>query len=650
MSATLKTWALRLTIALAAAIGAMIFWFQGGIAFALIATAWGAQGLQGHLSTAADELVAGDYAAGLDEYEQTVRATDAMALAVSLPQMQFLGSLPNVDRAIRNLEAVSLAAGNVSQSTGALLSIYGDLSGEGDGERIFSNGTINLALLKSLPARVEIARTTLDRAQSRLEFVRTETPFTSSLDDIRNRALKEMRPVRQVLRDLERIAPVLPRALGADEPKRYLVAIANQAEMRASGGAPLTLVMVEFAGGAISTPIKGQTSTELFPPLNAPVKWYGPARNPFFPDNPRFEPFVVTNTHPNLLYAGQEMANAWAGRGFPAVDGVFVVDLTAIGAVLKATGPIESEAYGTVDGDRLGEILLIDAYAQFGQEDAVARQQANQQLLDELLSRLLSGDDVLTVAEAIVSTAPGRHFQAWLREPTLENLAVQSDAAGVVLDPGTGDWSAMYTQNGNQSKVDVFQERNTFVQVQLADDGSARVRQIMTVTNATPADRPEGPPERVGYETMWVKNAYIMYVPNAATDIRADHPSDFIVRPFKGHPSQQLGGGFVRDGFGQRLVRVVGWTAPGGSTQLGVSYTLPPGTFLTDGRLVYRLRAEPQAVYRTPSLSVQVTAPIGWEVTEQEGMIRDGVTTSVSAVLDAPVEIGMEFTRAGAAS
>jgi hypothetical protein len=465
---------------------------------------------------------------------------------------------------------------------------------------------------------------------------------------IRDRALKEMRPVRQVLRDAERVVPVLPRALGAEEPKRYLVAIANQAEMRASAGAPLTLVMVEFAGGAISTPIKGQTSTELFPPLNAPVRWFGPALNPFFPENPRVDPFVVTNTHPNLLYSAQEMAAAWSGRGFPAVDGVFIVDLTAIAAVLNATGPIESAAYGTVDGEQLGQILLVDAYAQFGQEEAVARQQANQQLLDELLARLLSGDDVLSVAEAIVSTAPGRHFQAWLREPALENLAIQAGAAGVVEDPGAGDWSAMYTQNGNQSKVDVFQDRNTFVQVQLAEDGSARVRQILTVTNATPPDRPEGPPERIGYETMWVKNAYLMYVPNAATGIRAEYPQDFVVRPFKGHSRQQVGGGFTRDGFGQRLVRVVGWTPPGGSTQLGVSYTLPPGTFTAQDRLVYRVRVEPQPVFRTPTVTVQVSVPTGWQVTEQPGMIRDGVTTSVSAVLDAPVEIGMEFTRSGA--
>ena len=129
----------------------------------------------------------------------------------------------------------------------------------------------------------------------------------------------------------------------------------------------------------------------------------------------------------------------------------------------------------------------------------------------------------------------------------------------------------MYTQNGNQSKVDVFQQRNVLVTAQVAEDGSARVTQQMTVTNATPAERPEGPPERVGYETSWLKAAYILYVPDDAVNYSASYPTGFAVRPFKNHP--QLGRGWVDDGFGHRMIRVVGWTSPGGQNAVSVSAT-----------------------------------------------------------------------------
>jgi hypothetical protein len=168
------------------------------------------------------------------------------------------------------------------------------------------------------------------------------------------------------------------------------------------------------------------------------------------------------------------MAGAWRGGGYPEVDGIITLDLTAIGAALNAIGPIQSEAYGEVTGDRLGQLLLVDAYQRFGRTDAVARQEANQVLLDQLLTRLLSGEDLISVAKAVAETAPGRHFQLWMEDKDFQALAIKAGIAGIVQDPGTGDWSAVYTQNGNQSKVDVFQQRNVLVTVQLAEDGSAR--------------------------------------------------------------------------------------------------------------------------------------------------------------------------------
>jgi len=557
---------------------------------------------------------------------------------------------------VENWEDVVAAAGHITSATGELMRLYGDLAGQKDSEKIFSDGAIDIERLESVAPRVDFVLDDLAQAEANLVAIEANGVWTEQLDDIRNRALEEMRPVATAVEVLVDISPLLPSALGADGPRRYLIAIGNQAEMRASFGAPLTLVMVEFDDGRISIPIKGQTSTELFPPLNARVQWFGPAYNPFFKGNQRNRPFVVSNTHPNLLFSAQEMAGSWAGGNYPEVDGVVALDLTAIAAVLDATGPIESPVYGTVTGDQIGQILLIDAYAEFGQDDAVARQQANQQLLDELLGRILSGDDLVNTVQAIASTAPGRHFQVWMKDSALEQLALDAGAAGVVEAPESGDWSAMYTQNGNQSKVDVFQQRNQLVVVSLSDDGSARVRQQLTLTNATPADRPEGPADRVGYETSWLKNAYILYVPRAAQNYRVDYPQDFNVRPFSGHGRRQLGGGWIDDGFGNTMIRIVGWTAPGAQTAVTVSYDLPAGTFSTDQvagqeqseeptRLEYRLNALPQALFTDPTLTVQVTPPAGWSPVAVPGMKVSEGTATVSAVLDGPLDIGIRFEK-----
>lgn len=636
-----------LLAALLVVVGGFVFWLQVGLVYSFLALGWGGFGLQSHLSKAADALTSGDYALGQSEFEQAQRSSDLVESSAGTWQLNVIGAVPGFTVSVDNWRALTGATTNISNSTGELITLYGDLSGDAGGQNIFSDGAVDLVRLQQLPPRVASAKDQLDQSVELLQSVSATTVFASPLDRVRDLALREMQPVQQAVNALNSIAPVLPDALGANGAKRYLVAIGNQAEMRAAGGAPLTLVMVEMDNGRISIPIKGQTSTQLFPPLNAPVNWFGPALNPFFAGNPRLSPFVVTNTHPNLVFSGREMAAAWEGGGYPSVDGVVTVDLTAIAAVLEATGPVQSEVFGEVNGEKLGQILLVDAYADFGQEDAVVRQEANQKLLDDLLVRLLSGSDLVSAAQAMASTAPGRHFQLWMRDPVLEQLALDSGSAGFVDSPETGDWSAVYTQNGNQSKVDVFQQRNVLVTANLQEDGSAKITQQVTITNATPADRPEGPPERIGYETMWLKNAYIMYIPDRAQNFSVDFPTGFNVRPFKGHAFQQLGRGWVDDGFGNPLIRVVGWTPPGGQSAVSVSYTLPPGTFISPetNELEYTLLADPQSLFIDSTLTVQVTGPQGYSPVRQPGMNIASGTATVSAVQSGPVDVTIGFTR-----
>lgn len=628
-------------------VGGFILWLQVGLLASFGALAWSGNGLQSHLSGAAAGLTGGDYELGEAEFELANEATTLMLKSVDTTQVRLVAFMPGFSAAVQNWRKSVAASASISAATGELINLYGDLSGKSGGERIFTDGRVNIKRLEQLPAEVGAAKSRIDSAESLLRQLTVGTFATGILERIRNLGLRELEPVSQAVDSLNDIAPVLPSALGADGPKRYLIAVGNQAEMRASGGAPLTLIMIEFQDGQISIPLRGQTSTQLFPPINADINWFGPSLNPFFAQNPRNNPFVVTNTHPNFLYSAREMVQAWsgswAGASYPEVDGVVALDLTAIAAVLNATGPVESTEYGTVTGDQIGQILLVDAYANFGQDQADQRQAANQQLLDELLTRILSGSELVPAAQAIAGTAPGRHFQMWMREPQLERLALDAGAAGVVEDPNVGDWSAVYTQNGNQSKVDVFQQRNVLVRVNLAADGSAQVNQQLTLTNATPPGRPEGPPEREGYETMWLKNAYIMYVPDAAREYRADYPVGFTVRPFRGH--KQLGGGWVDDGFGHRMIRLVGWTPPAGQSAVSISYSLPPGTFTVENSadLTYTLHAEPQALFTPGTITVSVTPPPGYSPIRVRGMDVTNSTATVSAVQDGPLDIGLTF-------
>ncbi|CAB4663597.1 unannotated protein [freshwater metagenome] len=624
-------------------VGLFVVWLQVSIFTSLASLGVGARSYQTSLQGVANQVSAGEYEAAKSDLKDAQAASTNIIDSAHGFNMTVLGLIPGINTAVNNWERLTGAVENITGSTGDMLTLFGDLSGKSGNGKIFNDGAIDIAALKALPPRVKSIDLGISATYNNLESVQANGPLSGPLASVQTKALDTIAPIQDAMKALVDLAPQLPDALGANGPRRYLIAIGNQAEMRASGGAPLTLILVEFDQGRITIPIKGQTSTELFPPLNAPVKWWGPAKNPFFDANPRFQPMVVTDTHPNFLYSAREMAGAWQGGGYPVVDGVVTIDLTAIGSVLNAMGPIQSPEYGEVTGDKLGQILLIDAYAKYGQADALKRQAANQALIDQLLTKLLSGDELVSAAKAMAKTAPGRHFQVWMTKPEFQNIIVKSGAGGDVIAPTTGDWSAIYTQNGNQSKVDVFQERKVVVNAAIKPDGSAHITQDVIVTNATPKDRPEGPPERIGYETSWLKAAYIMYVPDAAMNYQTMYPAGFAVRPFKNHP--QLGKGYVDDGFGHKLVRVVGWTAPQASSTVSESYDLPAGTFGKNGNLTYTLQADPQSLFKASTITVRVTAPNGYAPVETDGMVVKGQTAEVSAVQEGPVNFVVQMAK-----
>ena len=624
-------------------VGLFVVWLQVSIFTSLASLGVGARSYQTSLQGVANQVSAGEYEAAQSDLKDAQAASTNIIDSAHGFNMTVLGLIPGINTAVNNWERLTGAVENITGSTDDMLTLFGDLSGKSGNGKIFNDGAIDIAALKALPPRVKSIDLGISATYNNLKSVQANGPLSGPLASVQTKALTTIAPIQDAMQALVDLAPQLPDALGANGPRRYLIAIGNQAEMRASGGAPLTLILVEFDQGRITIPIKGQTSTELFPPLNAPVKWWGPSKNPFFDANPRFQPMVVTDTHPNFLYSAREMAGAWQGGGYPIVDGVVTIDLTAIGSVLNAMGPIQSPAYGEVTGDKLGQILLIDAYAKYGQADALKRQAANQALIDQLLAKLLSGDELVSAAKAMAKTAPGRHFQVWMARPEFQNIIVKSGAGGDVVAPTTGDWSAVYTQNGNQSKVDVFQERTVVVNAAIKPDGSAHVTQDVILTNATPKDRPEGPPERIGYETSWLKAAYIMYVPDAAMNYQTIYPAGFAVRPFKNHP--QLGKGYVDDGFGHKLVRVVGWTAPQASSTVSESYDLPAGTFGKNGNLTYTLQADPQSLFKASTITVRVTAPNGYTPVETDGMVVKGQTAEVSAVQEGPVNFVVQMAK-----
>ena len=595
-------------------------WVVGGVLVAVVGvgalagvqTASAARDIKSHAATAQDSisaakaaLEAGDVGAARTDVAQARSAVDAARAAADIAPLTLAGSLPVVNAPVQDIDHLLDAAGSLVDASEQLVEVYAAAAGKGGGTKIFSDGVVNLARVKALSADIEDVDAQLVAAIDSLEQVQGTFPGTGALAEARDKALAEAQPLHETFAALTPALPLLPAALGETKPTRYLVAILNPGELRASGGAPLSVLLLGFDKGRMTIMERGQTSY-LIPYEDSLVRWEHVTESPF-PTGDQISRFVNSNVHPDFRKAGVEMIRGWAASGKPSVDGVITVDPVAIAAVLKETGPITTKEFGQITGDNLAQKLLIDAYREFNSATG-ERQSINDEIAGAMIDRLTGGDQLLSVVRALASTAPGRHLQIHVQDEVLQDIVVEQGFGGA-LDEKAIDPIAVFTQNINASKVDVFQRREIEQLVTLTADGGATVERRVTLHNETP-DGAFFDKTQKGYFTAYAGNNVMVYRPPTAVTAGAVS----VKGDARSYP----------DGLGGYFYRWRGLIRPKGSQTFVLRYTLPPGTY-PDG--VYRGLAQPQPMLKPATLTVRVTGADGTQA------------APVTVTVDRPIDI-----------
>jgi hypothetical protein len=240
--------------------------------------------------------------------------------------------------------------------------------------------------------------------------------------------------------------PDLPEALGAEEPRRYLICALNDAESFGSGGAPLSAILVEAVRGTISVPISGQLESKLSP-NNPPIEWRHKGGRPWYRQDKTY-PFVNSNFHPDFRTAAVDMRRAWAALGYPKVQGVLTIDVAALATLLDWTGPVDSGGFGEVSADTLIPTVLVDAYREFNSPEGVIERHArNEALTTALGEHLTAPTNLLPAVRGTMDAIPPRHVQASFDAPALQE-AVDLIGAQGALSGGAGDLIGVFSQSG----------------------------------------------------------------------------------------------------------------------------------------------------------------------------------------------------------
>ncbi len=379
-----------------------------------------------------------------------------------------------------NILTVTLALTDATERGLSIVNIFDDQNARSALLRI-GDGTIQLGpKFASTLDRVRSVEALLDAAAPAAQRLLTNPPI-GPLNGVAVATGKMYEPIRSGFTQAVSGLLLLPSALGYDYPKTYLVALRNNAELRADGGAVLSTSTLAVDQGHVTvdlgaTTVKGGRKQSV----QDPPPWL----------KEQFESSGSLRVYQNVTYtanyavAASVLAELFHQDSGKHIDGVLAIDPVALRAILQVVGPIRPDgADQEFNADNIVPFLLN---GQYGLGDS--RKEFLSQLWGATVTKLFTGGhDLKLVGRAMAQSASGNHLQLWMAEPTLERLVIDVKANGSFaryrehyLMPSIANYAA--------NKLDYFLTRKIHHEMRLKSDGSASMTTTLTISN----DLPEG--------------------------------------------------------------------------------------------------------------------------------------------------------------
>jgi hypothetical protein len=309
---------------------------------------------------------------------------------------------------------------------------------------------------------------------------------------------------------------------GAQGPRRYLLAIGNEAEMRGSGG------MVLSYGTLLAE--NGKFTLDRFGPIDE-LALGGPVRTPVPPDYfAQYRPMGPTeiwrnaNLTADFSVAGPVMEAMYeAATGKPA-DGVVQLDSSGLKAILEGIGPTEVADLGTVDATNVERVTLNEAYTLF--PDRPARQEILTNVAEAVFRKLVNGayPTIRPLAEALVRSAEQRHIIMHTAKPSIQRAILSLGGDGYMPDPRS-EFVHLTVQNVSANKLDYYLDSELRLTGEWRSGKVGKVRAQIELNNtAPPGGRPPYvfgpnlPDQRQGEYRGWVT----LYLPTDSRIVGSD--------------------------------------------------------------------------------------------------------------------------------
>ena len=278
-------------------------------------------------------------------------------------------------------------------------------------------------------------------------------------------------------------AQVAESSLGYDRPKRYFVAVQNNAESRATGGYIANYGILVADNGHITLPEFRRT--QEFDDPRAPHRTLHAPKD-FATRYSRFDvsrEWTNVNMSPDLPTVARIMRDQYKQFSGTTVDGVIAVDPIALSYLLRLTGPVRVAGWPTpITAANVVQITLHDEYVAYDKQldnriDFIGR------VAKTVFDRLTNGGltDLIKAGGAVHDATASRHLQFWAADPRAQHFFARTHTAGAIGSL-RGDALMVTTQNAAANKTDFYLHRELRYDAKVTRDGeNLRVDATLTV-------------------------------------------------------------------------------------------------------------------------------------------------------------------------
>ena len=297
---------------------------------------------------------------------------------------------------------------------------------------------------------------------------------------------EQINKVADMLDQVSGMVQAMPKLLGQDGPRTYLLVAQTTSEQRSGGGLVGSLGTMQVDNGNIS--VGEFHSNKEFVALgeSATVEEHDVFSDPLYFSFDVRDLFAV----PDFSRTAEMLNTVWQRSEYARdIDGVIAIDPLFIQEMVRINGDITLDNGQVLTGDNTAEFMLNGIYKAFDPDTQdMYFEYVASAVMDGAFSNMTM-DKMMQIAQAMGTLAEGRHFYAYTfhedEAEYFQGAGFAKNAPDSETDPEVG----IYMNEQNASKLGWYLRRSsTITRTACNADGSQTYHVTFSITNTLTSD------------------------------------------------------------------------------------------------------------------------------------------------------------------